>query len=159
MRFPLAALFAILALPAAAATDTWTAEMQMDEGGEVMVAYVDGAGNDGDVPQPVIRMMCFDQLMLRYEVGVMSDDHYRQAGDETDLTFKTDKGEAVVHVVLEDMDGAFAAYFGKDDPVIGLLRGGSTLEVSAPKLTEYPTRTYTLNGAGAALDTLFTGCF
>lgn len=149
--------FILLAGPAQARSDTWTADMQMDEGGEIMTAWVDGVTTDDESLPPAIRMMCFESVNLRYDMGILPDDQYPVPGDEGDFTFAAGTSSATLHMLYEDMDGAFAAYFETGDPVMALLHDGDSLTVTDDH-GKYPPQTFTLKGAAGALDTLLKSC-
>ncbi|MEO6633978.1 MAG: hypothetical protein ABIN41_00040 [Devosia sp.] len=157
---PFAALAAVLFFaisPAQAASDVWTAAMQEDEGGEVMTAWVDGVATEGAEFPPSLRMICFDQVNLRYDMGDLPDDQYPVPGDEHDFTLRSGQTEVTLHMLYEDMDGAFAAYFGKTDPALDLLRAGDNVEITAAA-DKYPPLSFTLNGAAVAIDALLAAC-
>jgi hypothetical protein len=150
MRRLLIAL-ALCALPQSVFAAGWTAEMQEDEGGSVMVAYVT-AEADGDL-QPTLRMMCFDEVMLRYE---MAGD-IGGPGSEADFLFENEQDQVTLHMLYEEMDGAFAAYFPKTDPIISLLEHGSDLYVSETT-GNYPAQAFTLKGSTKAIETMLDNC-
>jgi hypothetical protein len=158
LNFAIAALL-LSAAPVLAASDTWTAEMQEDEGGPVMTAWVDGTGAAGDAIPPAIRIMCFDEVSFRFDPGVVAEGEGAMTpGNEADLLLKTDKAELTRHALYEDMDGALAVYVPKDDALIDMLRTGATIDISVPERAAFPVRTFTLKGSSAALATLFASC-
>ena len=146
---------ALLLLPATAmaAEGKWTAEMQEDEGGSVLVASVT-AKPVGDIT-PALSLMCAgtEGVNLRYEAASTG----AQPGDESDFTLKTDKAEVTKHFAYEDMDGAFAAYFQPSDPVIALLKGGKDVVISQQG-GKSPDQSFPLAGSGKAIDTLLKDC-
>ena len=145
---------ALMLLPttAFAAEGKWTAEMQEDEGGSVLVASVT-AKPIGDLT-PALSLMCAgtEGVNLRYEAHIDGE-----PASEVDLTLKTDKAEVTEHFVYEDMDGAFAAYFQPSDPMIALLKGGKDVVVS-DKSGKSPDQSFALAGSGKAIDTLLKDC-
>ena len=96
----------VMLLPATgfAAEGKWTAEMQEDEGGSVLVASVT-AKPVGDLT-PALSLMCAgtEGVNLRYQTHIEGE-----PSAESDILLKTDKAELTRHFVYEDMDGAFAA--------------------------------------------------
>jgi hypothetical protein len=152
MRRLLLAL-ALIAVPGAALAAGWTAEMQEDEGGSVMVAYVT-AEPDGAIT-PTLRLICAgsEGVMLRYEMP--SDDG--GPGSEADFLFENEHDQVKMHMVYEDMDGAFAAYFPKTDPVIPLLENGKDVFISEAS-GNYPAQSFSLKGSTKAIQTVLKGC-
>jgi hypothetical protein len=145
------ALAALLLLTSNASAAGWIAQMQEDEGGEVMTASVTGEG-PGDFP-PMLSMTCWDKVNLRYFMAGNEGDL-----DETaDFTLASEADEVTLSMLYEAMDGAFAAYFGKADPVLALLKGGKDLLVTNPA-GKYPPQTFTLEGSSDAIDTLLDSC-
>src|SRR4051794_21623224 len=101
---PLCALL-LLTVPASAAG--WTAGMEEDEGGPVMMASVEGEGA-GDFP-PMLLMSCGDEVGLRY---LMTGD-VGGPNETDDFLFSTESDEIKLHMQYEEMDGAFAIYVPK----------------------------------------------
>ncbi len=147
--------FALMLLPATAfaAEGKWTAEMQEDEGGPVMVASVSGVPV-GDLT-PVLSLMCAgtEGINLRYEMATDG----AEPGTENDFVLKTDKVEVSKHMALEDMDGAFAAYFQPTDPAIDLLKTGRELVISETG-SKNPPQSFALAGSTKAIETLLRTC-
>lgn len=147
--------FALLLLPATAlaAEGKWTAEMQEDEGGPMMVASV-LAKPVGDFT-PVLSLMCAgtEGVNLRYvtTLGTAEPD------SEADFTLKSDASQLTRHMVYEDMDGAFATYFQPSDPTIDLLKKGKELTIS-DAAGKYAAQTFALTGSTKAIDTLLKAC-
>ena len=150
MRRLLLLLVATL-LPTASLAAGWTAGMEEDEGGPVMTASVTAEGA-GDFPS-MLRMNCGDEVGLRY---LMSGD-VGGPNNEADFLLASESEEVTLHMLYEEMDGAFAAYFSKTDPVIALLKGGSDLLVTNPGGT-YPPQSFTLEGSSEAIATLLASC-
>jgi hypothetical protein len=143
---------ALCLLPQAAFAATWIAQMEEDEGGPVMVASVTGEAA-GD-RQPMLRMMCGgDSVNLRYEMASGAP----SLGGEADFRFESEDDQATVHMVYEDMDGAFAAYFPTTDPMIDLLESGTDVLVSETTGT-YPAQSFSLSGSTKAITTLLKTC-
>ena len=143
--------FALMLLPTAAFAEGWTAGMQEDEGGEVMVAQV-LAAPQGDIT-PSLVMMCGDpgQVDLRYSMPV------DQPGSEADFLFENESTQGKLHMTFEEMDGAFAAYIPEADPIVKLLQTGDEVFVSESS-GNYPAQTFTLKGSGKAITTLLKDC-
>lgn len=139
--------------PAFAATDTWTAQIQDDEGGSVMVASVTAAAV-GDVT-PELFLMCAgsEGLNLRY---VSSADTVAE-GTEADFSFENENSKLTKHMKLEEMDGAFAAYFQPSDPMVAFLQTGDEVFISESS-GNYPAQTFTLSGSSKAIGKLLKTC-
>lgn len=138
------------------AAERWVAQMEEEEGGPAMVASITGEGA-GDYP-PMIRMMCGGdpQVSLRYLLA--SDSELTPVpGDEADFLFENEHDQLTVHMLYEDLDGAFAAYFAKSDPLVTLLKTGSDLIIT-PDLPDAAAQTFPLQGSTKAIDKLFASC-
>ncbi len=150
MRFILS-LAALLLLTSNTLGAGWTAGMEEDEGGPVMMASVEGEG-PGDFP-PMLILTCSDEVGLRYlTAGDLGGEN-----EEADFLFASESAEQTLHTRWEGMDGAFAAYFPKTDPVLELLMSGSDLLITSPAET-YPPQSFTLEGSRAAIETLLATC-
>ncbi len=144
----------LISVPATAfAADSWTAQMEEDEGGPVMVASV-SADPDGGVT-PMLRVMCAgdEGVMLRYETAADTV----QPGSEADFTFENESTQVKKHMQYEDMDGAFAAYFPPADPIVTLLKTGEEVFISE-STGNYPAQTFQLKGSSKAIDTVLKSC-
>jgi hypothetical protein len=145
---------ALMLLPSPAlAAETWTAQLEEDEGGSVMVASV-SAGPDGGVT-PMLRVMCAgdEGVMLRYETAADAV----EPGSEADFTFENESTQVKKHMQYEDMDGAFAAYFPPADPIVTLLKTGDEVFVS-DSTGNLPAQTFRLKGSSKAIGTVLKSC-
>jgi hypothetical protein len=145
---------ALFLLPATAyAADGWTSGMEEDEGGSVMVASVT-ADPDGGVT-PELRVMCAgDQgVNLRY----LTAKDTVEPGSEADFVFENEIAQIKKHMVYEDMDGAFAAYFKKTDPMIQELENGDEVFISESS-GNYPAQTFQLSGSTKAIGAVLKTC-
>ena len=148
----IALCLALILVPGTAFAAGWVAEMQEDEGGPVMTAYVIGAADGAIAPE--LRMTCSsDGVALRY---LMTGDA-GSPGSEADFLFENESTQATLHMAYEGMDGAFAAYFPKTDPVITLLETGSDVFVSE-STGNYPAQSFPLQGSSKAIDKLLRSC-
>jgi len=145
--------FALMLLPTAAFADGWTAGMQEDEGGEVMVAQV-LAAPQGDIT-PSLVMMCGDtgQVDLRYSMPIGDG----EPASEADFLFENESSQAKLHMRFEEMDGAYAAYVPEADPIVKLLQTGDEVFVSESS-GNYPAQTFTLKGSSKAITALLKAC-
>ena len=128
-RLLLAVPFALIASTTLGAG--WESGMQEDEGGSVMMAWVFGA-QGGDEP-PEVRMMCGDELVLRYGQGAAPEGAPDPIID-TPVSFTFDFGDDILSLDMqyEDIDGMYAAYFPTDSLIVGFLRTEDSVAVDAP---------------------------
>lgn len=138
---------------ASAADSGWIAQMQEDEGGSVMVASVSAAA-DGDVT-PELELMCAgdEGVNLRY----LSSADTVSPGSEADFSFENENSKLTLHMLYEDMDGAFAAYFPPSDKMIEFLKTGDEVFISESS-GNYPAQTFSLKGSTKAIETVLKGC-
>lgn len=131
----------------------WTAQMEPDEGGDVMVA---AACPLPDSMMPPLRLMCFDTVSIRYyppddePLGLIPED---TAG----FVFEAGAQQIPIEMVYEDLDGALAIYVERDDPLVALLRSADTVVVGSVDYDLVP-RTIPLTGADEAIGKLFETC-
>jgi len=128
----------------------WSAEMEEDEGGPVMVAS--SCASDPEIG-PAFRLMCGEWINIRYDgLGMTAN-----PPASTTLVLTSGGKSLKADVVFEEMDGAFAAYVELDSPVVAMLRTGSEVGVTF-KGEDLPPRMVSLEGSSAALDTLISDC-
>lgn len=153
MRHALLCLVLIMLPVPAFAAESWTAQMEDDEGGPAMVASIGAAPDHGVTP--MLRVMCAgeDGVMLRYETTADTV----EPGSEGDFTFENESTQVKMHMQYEEMDGAFAAYFPPADPMIALLRTGDEVFVSDSS-GNYPAQTFQLKGSSKAIDAVLKSC-
>jgi hypothetical protein len=148
----------LLALPllllATSALAGWESGMVEDEGGPTMMAWVEGEG--GDVP-PELRMMCGDQVNLRYGMGSGPGEGVAPGGEPLPFTFDFGDATITLDMQYEEMDGAHAAYFAVDAPILGLLRSHGSVTVDDPTGT-WRAQEFTLTGSSAAIAALLATC-
>lgn len=142
-----------LAGAAMAADSGWTAQMQEDEGGPVMVASV-SAPASGDIT-PELELMCAgdEGVNLRY----LSSADTVSPGSEADFSFENENSKITMHMQYEDMDGAFAAYFPPKDPMVAFLQTGDEVFISEAS-GNFPAQTFTLAGSSKAIAKLLKTC-
>lgn len=145
----------LLLLPTSVLAAGWESGMVEDEGGPVMQAWVEGEGG-GDVP-PELRMMCFDQVNLRYSMGSGPAEGAEMPTEPLDFVFDFGTQKVTLSMQMEEMDGAFAAYIPKTDPTIDLLKSGSAVTVNDPTGLYHPQE-FPLSGSSRALATLVKSC-
>jgi hypothetical protein len=146
---------ALFLLPGAAyaADGGWSASMQDTEGGPAMVASVTGQA-DGNV-QPTLELMCAGDKGVALRYSMASDDG--QPGGEADFLFENEHDQITRHMVYEDEDGAFAAYFPANDPMISLLETGQDAFLSEAT-GNYPNQDFPLTGSTKAIAAVLKTC-
>ncbi|MEP7241474.1 MAG: hypothetical protein ABI697_11355 [Devosia sp.] len=147
-------LGAMLALlPTFAWADGWVAQLEDDEGGQVMTASVEGDPAAGVTPR--LRLLCAgsEGIMLRYEMAAGT----ASPGSEANLLFENESQQITLPMAYEDMDGAFAAYFPKTDPILGLLENGPDVFISEAS-GNYPAQSFTLKGSTKAIAKVLKDC-
>jgi hypothetical protein len=130
----------------------WSAQMEEDEGGPVMVAS--SCESDTETG-PAFRLMCGDGISIRYNGNGLGMGDNPPASSTLVLT--SDGKSLKADVLFEEMDGAFAAYVDMDSPVIAMLKSGSEVGVSF-KGADLPPRIVSLKGSTAAIDKLIGDC-
>ena len=144
---------ALMMLPTAALADGWTAQMEEDEGGSTLVASVTAAAVGDVTPELFIMCAGSEGVNLRY---VSSADTVAD-GAEADFSFENESSKLTKHMKLEEMDGAFAAYFQPSDPLVALLQTGDDVLISE-SAGNYPAQTFTLTGSSKAIGKLLKTC-
>jgi hypothetical protein len=149
----------LLAVPfvllASAANAAWESGMQEDEGGPVMMAWVYGA--EGGDMSPELRMMCGDEMMLRFGQGALPEGESEPITEPVEFTFDFGDDMVALEMQYEEMDGMYAAYFPKDALIIGYLRGKESVAVDAPS-GPWPVEEFTLEGSSKAISALLKSC-
>jgi hypothetical protein len=153
MRQAVPGLLLMLLLTSTALGAEWTAQIEEDEGGPAMVASV--SADPDDHTTPMLRLMCAgDQgVMLRYLTAADTV----EPGSEADFRFENEDTQLDEHMVYEDMDGAFAAYFPPSDPMIAFLKTGAEVFISEAT-GNYPAQSFSLKGSTKAINALLRTC-
>lgn len=127
----------------------WSAEMEEDEEGPVMVASSCESDTESG---PALRLYCGN---IRYNGSGLGMGDNPPASSTLVLT---SGGKSVsADVLFEEMDGAFAAYVELGSPIISLLKTGNEVGVTL-KGTDLPSRMVSLKGSTAAIDKLINAC-
>ncbi|WP_245512342.1 MULTISPECIES: hypothetical protein [unclassified Mesorhizobium] len=143
-------LAVLSALPAHAASCSWSAKMEEDEGGSVMMASVCG-GPKGDAH---LMLACFGKPVLSYDLGAAGGQ--LEPGVSGSFTFKAGDKSLTRKLELEAMYNYFTAELsGPTDPLLALLRGKGDVTISADK---YGEATFPLKGSGAAIGKVLAEC-
>ncbi|WP_245467120.1 MULTISPECIES: hypothetical protein [unclassified Mesorhizobium] len=150
-RGPATLILALLTtLPAHAASCSWSARMEEDEGGSVMMASVCG-GPKGDAH---LMLACFGKPVLSYDLGAAGGQ--LEPGISGSFTFKAGDKSLTEKLELEAMYNYFTTELpGPADPLLSLLRGKGEVTVSADK---YGATTFPLKGSGAAIGKVLAEC-
>ena len=127
----------------------WSAQMEEDEGGPVMVASSCESDTDSG---PAFRLFCGN---IRYNGNGLEMGANPPASSTLVLT--SGGKSLAADVVFEEMDGAFAAYVELGGPIVSLLKTGNEVGVTL-KGTDLPSRMVSLKGSTAAIDKLIAAC-
>lgn len=153
MPIMLAAMFsagiAAQAVPAAAKTCGWSATMEQDEGGSVMMASVcGGAKQDAN-----LSLTCAGQPTLSYDLGPSGPEV--ESGATGSFTFDADGRSVTKKLQLEEMYNEFTVYLTPSDPLLTLLQGKGDVTVSSPK---YGKNSFPLTGSSKAIRKVLANC-
>jgi len=127
----------------------WSAQMEEDEGGPVMVASSCESDTESG---PAFRLFCGN---IRYNGNGLGMGANPPASSTLVLT--SGGKSLTADVVFEEMDGAFAAYVDMGSPIISLLKTGNEVSVTL-KGADLPSRMVSLKGSTAAIDKLIDAC-
>ena len=127
----------------------WSAQMEEDEGGPVMVASSCESDTESG---PALRLYCGN---IRYNGNGLGMGATPPASSTLVLT--SGGKSLTADVRFEEMDGAFAAYVELGGPIVSLLKTGNEVGVTL-KGTNLPSRTVSLKGSTAAIDKLISAC-
>ena len=137
----------------AQACSRWVAGMVEDEGGEVLLAETCAL----DAPEVRLTLACAENTMLlRYDLanGAQSLPEL-EAVESVSLDFGDES--RTLELRYEEMDGMFATGFAADDPLVGLLQHGATVEISTAS-GHYGGHSFGLAGSGAVIGALLKQC-
>ncbi len=143
-------ILALTTLPTHAASCSWSAAMQEDEGGSVMTASVCG----GARADAHLMLTCFAKPVLSYDLGPSGPQ--LEPGISAPFTFKAGGKSVTKTLQLEAMYNYFTVELaGRSDPLLALLRGKGEVTVSADK---YGASGFPLTGSGAAIGKVLAEC-
>ena len=151
MRRGLAILILALAATqgAHAASCSWSAKMEEDEGGKVLTASVCG----GPKADAHLMLVCFEKPVLSYDLGAAGQQ--LEPGNSASFTFKTADKSITKTLQLEEMYNYFTTELSKDDPLLALLRGKGDVTVTADK---YGENSFPLTKSSAAIGKVLAQC-
>jgi hypothetical protein len=140
---------------AAAECDRWTASMEEDEGGSVMMAHTCApAGNAAH--ELYVQCGSPGELSIRF-IPVAPTGYPPAQNYTTELEFSIDQEMFTRPARYEDMDGAMATEPKIDSPFVNALQARNELTVS-DTADKVPGATFTLNGSKAALAKVIATC-
>ena len=141
----------VVATPGVGADECgWSASLEEDEGGPVMVAS--SCESDTEFG-PALRLFCGEGISIRYNgLGALADPPLSST-----LVLTSGEKSLSADVVFEEMDGAYAAYVEKGSAIISLLKSGDKIGVTFKGL-DLPPRIISLKGSSTAIDTLMNAC-
>jgi hypothetical protein len=130
----------------------WTAGVEEDEGGPVLMASVCAA----DDPQAVLTLTCSaGTFYLRASLIGPADE--APIDEVATVRFDVDGSAVSLPMRYEDMDGAHAAELTAGSGLIGMLGAGTRLTVT-DGAGRYPAHGYSLAGSARALAALAARC-
>lgn len=136
------------AQPAFAAPCGWTAKLEEEEGGKVLMASVCGGSNGG----AQLTLACFGKPMLSYDLG---DSGPQLEPGIASFAFKAG-GKAVTKTLqLEEMYNTFTVELSSTDPLLALLRSKGEVTVASGK---YGENSFPLAGSSAAIGKVLAQC-
>lgn len=163
MRLVSTLLFCLIGSSALAQQcDHWTAQMEEDEGGPVMMASIcTQASSSAPEAQHAILVSCAgkDGLALRYLP--FADESYPPDGNEeykTKVKLSLGQEKFTLDANYEGMDGALAMVTDIKSPFVGALMAQKEFTISDPKSDKVPSATFPLKGVQEALVKLIETC-
>jgi hypothetical protein len=137
------------AQPAFAAPCGWTAKMEQDEGGSVLMAWVCG----GPKADAQLMLTCLGKPTLSYDLGAAGQQ--LEPGISASFVFKAG-GKAVTRKLdLEAMYNYFTVQLESADPLLALLRSKGEITVASGK---YGENSFPLAGSSAAIGKVLAQC-
>jgi hypothetical protein len=156
MRDKLTIVMALLAAglglqtsPAAAASCSWTAKVEEDEGGGVLTASVCG-GPKGDA---YLMLTCLGKPTLSYDLG--AGGQQIEPGISGSFDFSADGKTITKKLNLEEMYGYLVTELKPSDPLLALLQGKGDVTVSSAK---YGQASFPLTGSSKAIHKVLANC-
>ncbi len=157
IRFGLVALFLAAAPAAAEECSAWTAGLEEDEGGKVMVARIcQPLGNAAHE----LSVQCGEPGAFWIRLLPVAPDNYPPGGDynfNSRFKFNFDKIAVEQDMVYQGMDGAMAGKAAFESPLAELLRSSRsmTMEDLSGKV---PSATFILTGSKSAINKVQASC-
>jgi hypothetical protein len=151
MRSGLATLIVAVAAaqPAFAAPCGWTARMEQDEGGSVLMAWVCG----GPKADAQLMLTCLGKPTLSYDLGAAGQQ--LEPGVSASFVFKAGGLAVTRKLDLEEMYNYFTVQLESADPLLALLRSKGEVTVASGK---YGENSFPLAGSSAAIGKVLAQC-
>ena len=145
----LVACIAFQAMPAAAGSCSWSANLEDDEGGKVMTASVCG----GAKQDAHLMLSCLGQPTLSYDLGAAGQQ--LEPGISASFDFNAG-GKTVARTFdLEAMYNYFVVQLTPSDPLLALLKEKGDVTVSSAK---YGPNSFPLAGSSKAIGKVLASC-
>lgn len=156
MRRWIALLLMSLPLPAVAAEcDHWTAAMEEDEGGKMMMAHI--CAPMGNAAHELwVQCGAPGELSIRF-IPVAPAGYPPSQNYQTEIEFSMDQEMFTRPAHYEDMDGAMAMDTKIDAPFVGVLQSQKEVMLSDTN-GKVPDATFTLKGSKAAFAKVISAC-
>ena len=149
-RFIVAVAAALQAAQSAfAAPCAWTAKMEEDEGGSVLMASVCG----GPKADANLMLACFDKPVLSYDLGAAGQ--VLEPGISGSFVFKAGGNAVTRKLDLEAMYNYFTVQLESADPLLALLRAKGEVTVTSDK---YGENSFSLAGSSSAIGKVLAQC-
>ena len=163
MRLVSALLFSLIATSAfAQQCDRWTAKMEEDEGGPLMMASICAQASASEPEaQHAILVQCAgkDALSIRYLP--FADGSYPPGGDEeykTKVAFSLNQEMFTLDAHFEGMDGALVMETDIKSPFVDVLMAQKDVTLADVNSDKVPVATFPLKGVKKAFDKLIKTC-
>jgi len=142
-------------LPAHAASCAWSAKMEEDEGGSVLMASVCG----GAKGEALLMLACFGKPVLSYDLGAAdlgAAGGRLEPGISAPFTFEAGGKSGTKTFQLDAMYNYFTLELsGASDPLLALMRGKGEVMISADK---YGETSFSLTGSSGAIGKVLAQC-
>jgi hypothetical protein len=156
MRRWIALLLMSLPIPAVAAQcDHWTAAMEEDEGGSVMMANICAPAGKA-THELIVQCGAPGELLVRF-IPVAPTGFPPSQNYQTEIEFSMDQEMFTRPARYEEMDGAMAMDTKIDAPFVSVLQTQKEVMIS-DTTGKVPGATFTLKGSKAALAKVISAC-
>ncbi|WP_299643707.1 hypothetical protein [Devosia sp.] len=138
---------------AAEACNTWTVEMQEDEGGPVLTASACAT----DRPDAYLALTCSrGRVYLRYDLAAGAE-RSPDLEEVADVDFTVGVSTQRLSMRYEEMDARHAADVPASGPLVSLLKTGESVGIS-DAAGRYPQHAFSLVGSSSAIANLIAQC-
>jgi hypothetical protein len=148
-----AVAYFVMPVRAQEACETWVAEVMEDEGGSVLTAAV----CTREFPDAWLLLTCHEgSVFIRYDLAYGAE-RSPDLGEIREVDFQGVDGGDWLEMSYQEMDGLFAASAPADAAVFDAFKGdGDVIVMDMAHF--YPEKRIPVEGAEAALETLFSDC-